>query len=187
MRIFVGCSASDYIPKKYFDDCKIFLEELFKNGYDLVYGACNEGIMGLSYDIACNYNREVIGIYPEVYKNKSNNINCTKVHRDTISERTNDLINFSDILLFLPGGIGTIYELFSAIEFKRAGEFNKPIIIYNSCGYYDKMLDLLELTYNEDFALRIVEENYYVCDNASDAIKYVESFDYNKNKIKKRI
>ena len=49
------------------------------------------------------------------------------------------------------------------------------------------MLELLELTYNEDFALRIVEENYYVCNNASDAIKYVESFNYNKNKIKKRV
>ena len=48
------------------------------------------------------------------------------------------------------------------------------------------MLDLLELTYKEDFALRIVEENYYVCDNASDAIKYIELFDYNKSKIRKR-
>ena len=100
---------------------------------------------------------------------------------------TDKAIELSDAIIILPGGIGTIYELLTAIECKRSCEFDKPIIIYNSCGYYDKMLELLELTYNEDFALRIVEENYYVCNNASDAIKYVESFDYNKNKIKKRV
>ena len=142
MRGFVGWSASDYIPKKYFDDCRLFLDELFKNQYDLVYGACNEGIMGLSYNIASNYNREILGIYPDCYKDKSENIRCNKIFRETISDRTNELFKESDVLLFLPGGIGTIYELFCAIEYKRALEFNKPIIIYNSCGYFDKMLDL---------------------------------------------
>lgn len=187
MNLFVGSSASDYIPKKYFDDCKMFLDELFKYDFDLVFGACNEGIMGLSYSAACSKLKNVIGVYPLVYKCKSNGILCTEIEKKTIGERTDELFNISDVLLFLPGGFGTVYELFAAIEFRRAHEFDKPIIIYNACGYYDKIFEFLELTYDEGFALRDIEKYYYVCDNAKDAINYINNYRDRDNKIRKRI
>ena len=45
MKIFVGCSASEDIPSKYRLDCNMLLDELFRNNNDLVFGACNSGIM----------------------------------------------------------------------------------------------------------------------------------------------
>ena len=186
MNIFIGCSSSEYISDKYLIDCKVFLEELFIRDNNLIFGVCSKGLMGLSHDIAIKYSRNVKGICPFIYMDQFDELNCTDEEvTDTVGERIKNIIDESDVLLFLPGGIGTMYELFTAIEWKRSYEFDKPIIIYNSCGYYDKMLELLELTYNEDFALRIVSDNYYVCDIARDAIRYIESFDYCKKKVRK--
>ena len=176
MKLFIGCSASEYIPQKYFDDCKFFLEELFTKEHDLVFGACNKGLMGLTYEIARNNGSSVEGIYPEVYKNEAKEIDCDKRSVKTIPERTDMLIKESDALIFLPGGRGTIYELITSIECRRAYEFVKPIIIYTSCGYFDKMLEFLELTYDEDFASRKVKDCYYICSDAKDALDYIDRY-----------
>lgn len=185
MKVFIGCSASDYIPDKYFLDCKNFLEELFERDFDLVFGACNAGLMGMTYNVALNNNKNIIGIYPETYKNSAEKIQGNKILTPTIGLRTDLVIKESDALIFLPGGFGTVYELFTAIEFKRGCEFNKPIIIYNSCGYFDKMLEFIEITYKENFASRNVNNCYYICDSAKDAIRYIDSY-YGKGGISRK-
>lgn len=87
------------------------------------------------------------------------------------------LIEESDALIFMPGGVGTIYELFTAIESKRSGEFNKPIIIYNSNNYFDKLLLFMEGMYNQNFASISVKEDYHISNNYQDTIDYIK--DYN--------
>lgn len=184
MKLFIGCSASDYISDRYFDDCRLFLEELFEYEHDLVFGACGNGLMGLSYNIARENDRFVVGIYPDVYKGEANSLDCFKVATKTIPERTDLAIKESDALIFMPGGFGTVYELFTAIECRRGYEFVKPIIIYNSCGYYDKILEFLEFTYDECFACRKVMDYYYVCNDAKDAIDYIDQYYCNDTKKK---
>ena len=142
MDVFIGCSSSEYISNKYIEDCKFFLEKLFSISNDLIFGVCDKGLMGLSHDIAFKNGRFIKGICPLIYMDQFNLVNCDyeKVTA-TVAERTLDVIDESDVILFLPGGVGTIYELFSAIEWKRSFEFDKPIIIYNSLGHFDKMLE----------------------------------------------
>ena len=130
MRLFVGSSASEYVEKKYYDDCKKFLDELFNSEHDLVFGASDSGIMGLSYNSAVNNDRDVLGIYPRVYKYSAKNLECRKMETTTINKRMEMIIENSDVLIFLPGGFGTVYELFTSLECRRAYEFGKPIIIY---------------------------------------------------------
>lgn len=174
-KLFVGCSSSDDIPKEYIDDCRILLEELFALDYDLVFGACSRGLMGLSYNVALNNYRDVIGISPEVYKEDLNDIKCTGILTKTISDRTDKLIELCDVIVFLPGGIGTIYELFTAIECKRNHEFNKPIIIYNSNGFFDKLLDFMEKVYSEKFSKRTDKNNYVVSSSIPEIISYIHN------------
>ena len=176
MRLFIGCSASDYIDKKYYDDCKKFLEELFLSEHDLVFGACDSGIMGLSYNIAINNKSDVVGIYPNVYREGAKNLECMKIRTDTINHRTEEIIDKSDVLLFLPGGFGTVYELFMSLELRRAYEFCKPIIIYNSCGYFDRLFDFLELTYDDGFACRKIKDYYYICNDSKDCLDYIDRY-----------
>ena len=62
MKIFVGGSASEDIPGKYRLDCNMLLDELFRNNNDLVFGACNSGIMSDAYLSALGHNRNIVGI-----------------------------------------------------------------------------------------------------------------------------
>ena len=187
MKLFIGCSASDYIPKKYFDDCQMFLEELFKKEHDLVFGACGAGLMGLTYNIAIRNDCSIEGVYPDIYKDGSKGLECEMICTKTVNERTEKVIKDSDVLIFLPGGFGTVYELHTSLECRRAYEFDKPIIIYNSCGYYDKLLEFFELTYDEGFASRKLEDYYYICSDAKDALDYIDRYYGVETKKRKRI
>jgi len=177
MRIFIGCSSREDIPDKYFSDCDKLLDELFKFNNDLVFGAYNKGIMAVSYDKAKKYNRNVIGITPKIFEDDLKRLDCTKkIVTDTISRRTDELINECDVLLFLPGGIGTIYELMTAIESKRSGEFDKPIVIYNSNGFFDKLLLFMEDMYKQNFVSVLVKDCYYVSNECDDILKYLNGY-----------
>ena len=161
MKIAVCCSSINKIDKKYKEDSEKLLKEIFKAKNDLVFGAYNEGIMGISYKIAKENNRKVIGITPKIFKEDFKKMECdVEIITENIYSRTLALIENSDILLFLPGGIGTIYELMSAIESKRSKEFDKPIIIYNLEGFFDNLLEMLEKTYKENFS-NIYNKNCY--------------------------
>lgn len=177
MRLFIGCSSSDDISKSYFDDCSKYLEELFKIDNDLVFGAYNKGLMGLAYQKAIKYERNIIGITPEIFKGDAIELDYTNlIITKNISRRTDELIKESDALLFLPGGVGTIYELFTVIESKRSGEFNKPIIIYNSNSYFDKLLLFLDNCICEKFTSKEVKGCYYVSKSAEDTINYLNNY-----------
>lgn len=173
MKIFVGCASSEEIPAQYLEDSKKYLSVLLKDN-DLIFGAYNKGIMGLSYDIAKENKRKIIGICPEVYQKDLEDLDLDiKGVTASISERTMELINKSDAIIFMPGGIGTMQELFTAIESKRSKEFDKPIIIYNSNGYFDETLKMLEKIYDEKFTSKIVKECYHVSNSIEDTLEYL--------------
>ena len=189
MNIFIGCSSSEYIPDKYLIDSKVFLEELFIRDNNLIFGVCSKGLMGLSHDIAIKNSRDVKGICPLIYMEQLNDVNCTSEEvTNTVGERIKNIIDESDVLLFLPGGVGTMYELFTAIEWKRSYEFDKPIIIYNPFGHFDKLFQFLDMIYDNGFSPPWIADCYYVCDNVNDALEYIDNYYKDKKKkVKKRI
>ena len=173
MKLFIGCSSNNDIPTEYFNDCKVLLEELMKEN-DLVFGACNSG---LAYNTTLKANGNITGICPEAYKDDFKTLKCdTEITTKSVSERTDSVISSSDALIFLPGGIGTIYELFTAIESKRCHEFNKPIVIYNSNGYFDKLLEFMDKVYSEKFSGFKDKRNYLVTDSISSILYYINNY-----------
>lgn len=176
MKLFIGCSSSDEIPQEYFEDCKLLLEELMIQN-DLVFGACNSGLMGLAYDTTLKANGSITGICPEAYKDDFKELKCNaEITTKSVSERTESVISSSDALIFLPGGIGTIYELFTAIESKRCHEFDKPIVIFNSNGYFDKLLQFMDKVYSEKFSNFKDKRNYLVTDSIPVILEYVNNY-----------
>ena len=174
MKLFIASASSNDIPKMYFDDCKDYIKGLLNNN-DLVFGTYDEGLMGECYKCAINNNREVMGVCPNYYIEDLEKIKCTKeVITKTISERTWTLIDKCDAIIFLPGGIGTIHELFAAIDSKRNHEIDKPIIIYNGLHYFDELLVFLNKLYNENFSSKKVEECYHISESLRDTLEYLK-------------
>lgn len=187
MKIFVGCSASEDIPGKYRLDCNMLLDELFRSNNDLVFGACNSGIMSDAYLSALRQERNIVGICPEAYVDDFKDLKCTtEITTKSVNDRTDGLINESDILLFLPGGFGSVYELFTAIESKRCHEHNRIILIYNSEGFYDQLLAFIEKIYSEKFAKEYVRDYYFVSDDKQEILDYISRIKRENIKLEKK-
>lgn len=177
MKLFIGCSSSDKLDKIYSDDCNKYLEELFIEDNDLVFGAYNKGLMNLSYEIAKKYKRNIIGITPKIFVDDAMELDYTNlIVTDSISKRTEKLIEESDALIFLPGGVGTIYELFTVLESKRSGEFDKPIIIYNCNNFYNDVLKIIDDSIKNNFTKEDVKNCFYVVRSAKETIEYLSRY-----------
>ena len=146
MKIAICCSSSDKLDKQYIQSSQKLCEAIFRQKHDLVFGAMNHGIMGIAYRTAKSHGRNVTGIAPELYRDDFKELDCeTELLTKNVSDRMQVLIDNSDVLLFLPGGVGTLYELMAALEMKRSKEFNKPLIIYNETGFFNEILQMLVL------------------------------------------
>lgn len=176
MKIAVCCSSINDIDNKYKESSRKLLEHIFKEDNDLVFGAMDSGIMGIAYRTAKKFGRKVIGITPEIFKRDLNELECdTEIITKSINSRTEAMIDNSDALLFLPGGIGTLYELITSLEMKRSNEFDKPVIIYNETGFFDEMLVMLDKFYKENFTSEKVKYNYEIVNNYMEVTKYINT------------
>ena len=131
--------------------------------------------MGTSYNIAKKNNRKVIGIVPEFYKESLKLIECDKeVVTNSMLESTLEIYKNSDAIIMLPGGFGSIYEFFTANYSKICKEINIPIIIYNSCGYYDKLLSFIDEICKNKFVREKEKGNFFVANTVEEVKKILE-------------
>ena len=151
-------------------------------GHDLVFGTCKSGLMGIAHDITKKLGGKVIGICPDAYKDDFKILDCdVEIVTKTVSERTDSVIRESDALVFIAGGIGTLYELLTAIECKRCHEFDKPIVIYNGTGYFDKLLNFFEQLYTQRFVREKDKTTYFISDSVEEIKEYIENYNKQKN------
>ena len=174
MKIFIGASSSENMPKEYVEDCTNLLEELLKTN-DLVFGAYNKGLMKISYDIAKKNKRLVTGICPDLYKESLDVLECdNEVITSSIMDSTSKIYKNSDIIIFLPGGFGCLYEFFTANYCKICKELNIPIILYNSCGYYDGIISFINNAVQKGIINENEIGNYYVASNVEEVKKWMK-------------
>ena len=181
MNIFIGCSARDNIDNIHKQSSQNLIKKITKiDNIDLVFGAYYKGIMAICYDEFKNNDRKVIGVTPKVYENDLELMNCNEIiTTDTTMERFNEIYKRSDIFLFLPGGIGTLSEIFNAIEENIANKGNKLIIIYNKNFFYTPIIRTLHKMYEEGFVDKELS-NYIVIESEED--KIIELIEKEKNK-----
>ncbi|MBP5679091.1 MAG: LOG family protein [Bacilli bacterium] len=174
MRIFVGSSASEDISKEYMDDCRKMLEVVLKE-HDLVFGACNLGLMGISYEIAKKNHRSVTGICPEFYQDSLKEIDCDQeVLTTTMLDSTLKIYQNCDAMLFLPGGFGTIYEFFTANYSKICKDVDVPIILYDCNGFYDEIVSFIDKVHQAGFIKDKQMDQFKVAHNAEEVLSYLK-------------
>lgn len=170
MKVFIGGSSRD-VESIYYENIDKLALYLSKANYNLLIG-CDCGLVGYVQDLFSKYKSKVSIM--EALPYKKDNYKCEVYCYDTICERKSNLINNANLIVFLPGGIGTLDEIFTAIESKRAKEYDVPIVIININNYYDELISLLDKIYREKFADLDNKQLYYIACDVDDAIKYIE-------------
>jgi uncharacterized protein (TIGR00730 family) len=127
---------------------------LAEHSFRLVYGAGDVGLMGTVARAAQAAGGETFGVIPihlerrEVGKSDL----TTYVVTETMHERKKVMLYNADAVVVLPGGPGSLDELFEVLTWRQLGLHDKPIIIVNIDGYWDKLRDLLDHVVAQEFA-----------------------------------
>jgi uncharacterized protein (TIGR00730 family) len=151
--ICIYCSSSSRINKIYFDAAEKMAKILVDKKIIVVFGGGSSGLMGKIADTVIKLNGEIVGIMPNFMKAiEWDHKGVYNFHFvEDMHERKKKFIDSSDFLLTLPGGSGTLEELLEAITLKRLGLHDLPIIILNTDGYFDPLLEMLNRTIEQDF------------------------------------
>jgi hypothetical protein len=186
MRICIYCASSAKIDEVYFDATERLAKILVNSKVQVIYGGGGHGLMGKLADTVLAQGGQIKGIMPQFmneveWAHKSvTDIEFTK----TMHERKSKFLENIDALIALPGGTGTLEELLEAITLKRLGQFTKPIIILNTNGYYDPLIQMLERCVEEKFLRPIHAEMWTFVHQPEEVMSAInQSMEWDENAI----
>lgn len=145
---------------------------LARRGLGLVYGGSAGGVMGAVASGAREAGGYVIGVIPgHLTQHDPVKVDVDECHVvETMHERKALMYRLSDAFIALPGGFGTLDELFETITWHKLGLHSKPIVILNVAGYFDPMVALLDMATAHGF-LSIEDRNLvHVADDVASAL-----------------
>jgi len=142
----VYCGSSDRGPAAHKDAARAFGLELAQRGIHLVFGGGRVGVMGTLADAVLEGGGSVTGIIPDfLMRHEVGHQGVTKLEVvATMHERKARMAELSDGFVVLPGGLGTLEELFEIVTWKQLGLHTKPIVVVNSAGYWDSLRTMID-------------------------------------------
>jgi uncharacterized protein (TIGR00730 family) len=142
-RLAVYCGSASPENPRYEELAMEIGHELAARGIGVVYGGGKLGLMGALAAGALLNGGEVIGVIPEaLVAAEVANRACTELHVvQTMHERKKAFTDLSDGFLTLPGGVGTMDELWEAVSWAQLGYHSKPVGVLNAYGFYDGLID----------------------------------------------
>ncbi len=122
-------------------------------GMTLVYGGGSVGLMNTTAEAALAAGARVVGVIPELLRSREvMHEGLSEVHVvQTMHQRKKMMADFADGFIALPGGLGTLEELFEIWTWRQLGYHNKPVGLLNVQGYYDGLLDFLAQSHEQQF------------------------------------
>ncbi len=194
IKVCVFCSARIGSNEAFKDVAKRCGKLIGKNGYDMVYGGSSRGLMGITAKEAAKYGARVIGVFPtplspddkNLYYSENKQPNSS-IQYETLNtkmdealfvnnmfERKEKMFAISDVFVILPGGLGTIDEFFEFFTIKSLGWHKKEIILVNTDGYWNKMIDMIEYTIDMKMASKSCRTFFKVCLEPEEAFEYIK-------------
>jgi len=140
--VCVFCGSSFGKDPDYAEAAREFGQTLAQVGITLVYGGGNVGLMGVVADAALGSGGKVIGVIPKsLMQREIGHPVLTKLHVvGSMHERKAKMADLSDGFVALPGGTGTLEELFEVLTWAQLGEHQKPCGLLDVAGYYEPLL-----------------------------------------------
>ncbi len=171
-RVTVYAASSQALHSDYISAAHRLGQTLARAGLVIVYGGGGHGLMGAMANAALTEGGEVHGVIPEFLtriEQGHQKLTSMEVVPD-MHTRKALMLEQSDAVIALPGGCGTFEELFEAMTLKRLGQFLGPIILVNTAGYYDSLMQVLRHSVNEHFMSRIHLQMWQLVDEPEQAL-----------------
>lgn len=146
MKICVYCSSGKHIAVKYRLAAAQLGKFLADNGHTLIYGGATGGLMDEVAKAAFENRGEIIGVIPEVIKQSGrlSPFPTKLIETADMNERKKTMKEEADAFIVLPGGYGTVDEMFDVVSSGVVGEHRKPLFCVNLDGFYDSLLKQIE-------------------------------------------
>ncbi|WP_076068729.1 TIGR00730 family Rossman fold protein [Sphingomonas montana] len=141
-RLAIYCGSATPADPVYIDSARAIGRRLAERGIGVVYGGGRLGLMGAVADGALAAGGEVIGVIPDaLVAAEVAHLGCTELHTvRTMHERKQLFTDLSDGFVTIPGGTGTMDELWEAMSWAQLGYHAKPVGLLNVAGYYDLLV-----------------------------------------------
>ncbi|MBK9291723.1 MAG: TIGR00730 family Rossman fold protein [Bacteroidetes bacterium] len=152
-KICVFCGSSAGRKEAYRMAARQTAQVLASSGFELVYGGASVGLMKVLADTAMESGARVTGIMPGnlVAKEVAHNGLHEFITVDSMAARKQLMVEVSDAFVVLPGGFGTLDELFEVITLSQLRLADKPLVLLNVLGYFDQLLKFLDHAVEEGF------------------------------------
>jgi uncharacterized protein (TIGR00730 family) len=177
-RITVFCGSSFGTEEIYKEQANLLGQTLAKQDIELVYGGANVGLMGAVADGVLSAGGKAIGVLPNFLRSKE------IAHRgltelilvESMHERKTKMSDLCDGVIALPGGFGTLEELFEMLTWAQLGLHKKPIAILNINGFYDSLIELTEVMVEKGLLKDVNQKMLLVSDNIDDLLKQMKNY-----------
>lgn len=176
--ICVYCSSSNVVAPIYFDAARELGQQIALRGHTLVYGGSDVGLMGALAHAASDNGGRVIGAIPHFFEDKGlayTRADELYITRD-MRERKAWMEERADAFFALPGGFGTLEELSEMLTARQLQLHTKPMVLLNTQGFYDALVNFFEHIYSEQFA-KFSSEFYYVAPSITQAFDYFDHYE----------
>ena len=146
MKICVFCSANNTIDQAFFQATEELGRWLAEKGHELVFGGVNQGLMECVAKAAKEAGGHTIGVVPSIVEEtgRTSQYNDEVVTCNNLNERKQLMLDMSDVFIALPGGVGTLDEVFTIAASYTIGYHRKRVILYNINGFWDATIAMLD-------------------------------------------
>ncbi|WP_026956138.1 TIGR00730 family Rossman fold protein [Algoriphagus vanfongensis] len=177
-KITIYCGSRTGNSLVYESGVRALAQEMIKRDHSLVYGAGRVGLMGVIADELLSAGKEVLGIIPQKLVDREvAHTGCTElIVVETMRDRKWLMAERGDGFIAMPGGIGTLEELFEIMTLNQLHYIKKPLALYNVNGYYDKLIDFLNHAMEEGFLYPEQEELLIVSDDPVDLLDQMAAY-----------
>jgi len=176
--ICVFCGSSSGNSEIYTIEAKKLAASLVREGITLVYGGARVGLMGAIADEVLSLGGEVIGVIPRsLFEREVAHSGLTELKIvNSMHERKNLMQKLSEAFIAMPGGLGTIEEIFEMFTWAQLGLHRKPCAFLNTNAYYKNLIEFLGHAVNENFLKSGYRDMIIVSDNPDTILQQFRTY-----------
>lgn len=181
--VCIFCSSGNYIPQVYKDDARRLGELCAEKGINIINGAGAQGLMGITADACLAGSGTVSGVIPKFMLDLGwAHSGLTELHvTDDMASRKQKLRDLSDGIITLAGGCGTMDELWETVTARQLHQYDHPIIVLNTAGFYNPIKEWFQTCINEQFVRQANADLIAFADTPEEAIRLFEELPERKD------